>query len=55
MSCFFGYWRSNYGRLLDIKKLWDPNNALNHCHNIVGSTDEDCCDDSFYRNKNESN
>jgi len=36
------FWGNSYGRLLEIKKFWDPQNVFHHCFSI-GSTDEKCC------------
>ena len=38
----FRYFGNNYPRLLKIKKYWDPENVINHCHS-VGSTEQECC------------
>ncbi len=32
----------HYEKLLQAKKIWDPDNIFNHCHS-VGSTSENCC------------
>ena len=36
------YFGEHYGRLLEVKEFWDPDNFINHCHS-VGSSIEDCC------------
>ena len=36
------YFGNNYPRLLKIKRYWDPENIINHCHS-VGSTEQECC------------
>ena len=38
------YFGNNYPRLLKIKRYWDPENIINHCHS-VGSTEQECCVD----------
>ena len=34
------YWGENYGRLIEIKRKWDPNGTF-WCRHCVGSDDED--------------
>ena len=36
------YFGDNYGKLLAIKKLWDPKNIFNYCQS-VGSKSSSCC------------
>ena len=36
------YFGDNYGKLLAIKKLWDPKNIFNYCQS-VGSNSSSCC------------
>ena len=36
------YFGHNYAKLLQLKRLWDPDNIFNYCQS-VGSVNNTCC------------